>query len=319
MANSRIIATASYLPEKIITNLELSKTVETTDEWITERTGIKQRHIATEGELTSDLAFKSAQKILEKTSLKAEEIDMIVVATTTPDLTFPSTATILQAKLGAKKAFAFDVQAVCSGFVFALATANNFIKSGQVKNALVVGAETLSRIVNWQDRNTCVLFGDGAGAVLLQATEEKNRGIIASNLHSDGTLCNILKTTGGASLNQISGVIEMSGKEVFKHAVEKMVSSVLACLQQAGLNTKDVDLLVPHQANTRILDAVATRLDLAAEKTVITVPFHANTSAASIPLALDHAISQNRLKDGDVIVLEALGGGLTWGSIVLRW
>ena len=316
---SRIIATGSHLPQKIVTNSDLVKTVETSNEWIIERTGIEQRHIAAEGELTSDLAAAAAKKAIANSGLKAEEIEMIIVATTTPDLTFPATATTVQAKIGAKAAFAFDIQAVCSGFVFAIATADNFIKSGQVKNALVIGADKLSSIVDWQDRNTCVLFGDGAGAVILQATEEENRGIIASSLYSDGTLNDILKTSGGPSSNQKSGFIEMAGKEVFKHAVDKMVKSVIATLAKAGLNTKDIDLLVPHQANLRILNAVATRLELPEEKVIVTVQKHANTSAASIPLALDHANSQKKIKDGDVVVLEALGGGLTWGSVVLKW
>jgi len=317
--HSKISATGSYLPKKILLNAELAKTVETSDEWITDRTGIKQRHVVSEGELTSDIAAHAVLKTLEKAGKKAEEIDLIIVATTTPDLTFPATATTVQAKIGAINAFAFDIQAVCSGFVYALATADNFIKSGQVKNALVIGAETLSRIVNWEDRNTCVLFGDGAGAVLLEATSEENCGIIASDLHSDGTLNSLLKTTGGPSFNQQTGFIEMAGKEVFKHAVEKMSKSVLSVLEKAGLTSKDIDLLVPHQANARILNAVATRLEIPEEKVVLTVHDHANTSAASIPLALDYANSQGRIKKGDVVVLEALGGGLTWGSVVLRW
>ncbi len=316
---SRIIATGSHLPQKTVTNSDLVKTVETSNEWIIERTGIEQRHIAAEGELTSDLAAAAAKKAIANSGLKAEEIEMIIVATTTPDLTFPATATTVQAKIGAKAAFAFDIQAVCSGFVFAITTADNFIKSGQVKNALVIGADKLSSIVDWQDRNTCVLFGDGAGAVILQATEEENRGVIASSLYSDGTLNEILKTSGGPSSNQKSGFIEMAGKEVFKHAVDKMVKSVIATLAKAGLTTKDIDLLVPHQANLRILNAVATRLELPEEKVIVTVQKHANTSAASIPLALDHANSQKKIKDGDVVVLEALGGGLTWGSVVLKW
>jgi 3-oxoacyl-[acyl-carrier-protein] synthase III len=315
---SKIIATGSYLPKKILTNSDLEKIVDTTNDWIIERTGINQRHIAAEGELTSDLATKATQELLKKTNLKADEIEMIIVATTTPDLTFPSTATSLQAKIGAKNAFAFDIQAVCSGFVFALTTADNFIKSGQVKNALVIGAETLSRIVDWKDRNTCVLFGDGAGAVLLQATHD-DCGIIASDLHSDGNLNDILKTSGGPSSNQKSGFIEMAGKEVFKHAVEKMSKSVLSALSKADLTTKDIDLLIPHQANLRILNAVATRLELPSEKVIITLQNQANTSAASIPLALDFANSQGKIKSGDLIVLEALGGGLTWGSVVLKW
>lgn len=316
---SKIIATGSYLPEKFLTNQDLEKIVDTTNDWIIERTGIKKRHIAAENELTSDIAAKAAQRALEKSSINPSDIEMIIVATTTPDLTFPATATTVQAKLGASKAFAFDIQAVCSGFVYATTVANNFIKAKQVKNALVIGADVLSRIVNWQDRNTCVLFGDGAGAIILEATEDQNSGIIAANLHSDGSLNDILKTSGGPSFNQKSGFIEMAGKEVFKHAVDKMVKSVLSTLEKANLTTKDIDLLVPHQANARILSAVASRLNLSQEKVVLTVENHANTSAASIPLALDYANSQNRIKKGDVVVLEALGGGLTWGSIVLRW
>lgn len=315
---SKITATGSYLPKKILTNSDLEKIVDTTSEWIIERTGITQRHIAADDELTSDIATKAAQHLLKKSSFDVDEIEMIIVATTTPDLTFPSTATTVQAKLGAKNAFAFDIQAVCSGFIYALTVADNFIKSGQVKNALVIGAETLSRIVDWKDRNTCVLFGDGAGAALLQISDDES-GIIASNLHSDGLLNNLLKTSGGASSNQKSGFIEMAGKEVFKHAVDKMAKSVLSTLAKAELSVKDIDLLIPHQANLRILNSVATRLELPEEKVILTVQKHANTSAASIPLALDFANESGRLKSKDVLVLEALGGGLTWGSVVLRW
>ncbi len=319
MFSSKIISTGSYLPEKILTNFDLEKIVETTNEWILERTGIEKRHIAATDELTSDIATKAALRALEKSTISVEEIDLIILATTTPDLTFPATATTIQAKLGAKNAFAFDIQAVCSGFVFAIATADNFIKSGQVKNALVIGADILSRIVDWKDRNTCVLFGDGAGAVLLQATQEENRGIIATDLHSDGALNDILKTSGGTASTQKSGFIEMAGKEVFKHAVEKMSKSVLSVLHKAGLGVENIDLLVPHQANLRILNAVATRLKIPAEKVILTVQSHANTSAASIPLALDHANESGKIKKDDIVVLEALGGGLTWGSVVVRW
>lgn len=315
---SKITDTGSYLPKKILTNSDLMKMVETSDEWIFERTGIKKRHIAADGELTSDIALKAAENALKNSTIKAEEIEMIILATTTPDLTFPATATTVQAKLNAKKAFAFDVQAVCSGFVYAISIADNFIKSGQVKNALVIGADILSRIVDWKDRNTCVLFGDGAGAVLLQASEDDS-GIIAADLHSDGTLNDILKTSGGVASTQKSGFIEMAGKEVFKHAVEKMAKSVFDSLGKAGLKASDIDLLVPHQANLRILNAVATRLELPAEKVILTVEDHANTSAASIPLALDFANKNGRIKKGDILVLEALGGGLTWGSVVLKW
>jgi 3-oxoacyl-[acyl-carrier-protein] synthase-3 len=316
---AKITATGSYVPSKIVTNFDLSKEVETSDEWIVERTGIKQRHIADKSELTSDLAFKASQNLLDTYKMKAEEIDMIIVATTSPDLTFPSTACILQNKLKAHKAFCFDVQAVCSGFIYALSIANNFIQNGSAKKVLVVGSETLSRIVDWNDRNTCVLFGDGAGAVMLEASTAENCGIISYSLHSDGSLIDILKTSGGSSFNQKAGFIEMSGREVFKHAVEKMANSVLETLAKVNLSVDDIDLLVPHQANLRILNSVATRLKIPAEKIIITVENHANTSAASIPLALDFANKNNKIKKGDLIVLEALGGGLTWGSIALRW
>lgn len=319
MIKSKITSTGSYLPEKFLTNFDLAKIVETSDEWVVERTGIKQRHIVAADEMTSDMAVKAALQALKAHHIKAEEIEMIVVATTTPDLTFPATATTVQAKLGAKKAFAFDIQAVCSGFVYAINIADNFIKSGQVKNALVIGADALSRIVDWSDRNTCVLFGDGAGAVLLEATHEADSGIIACDLHSDGSLNGLLKTSGGTSSSQKAGFIEMQGKEVFKHAVDKMAKSVLSCLKKADLKAEDIDLLVPHQANLRILNAVADKLKLPLEKVILTVENHGNTSAASIPLALDFANKNNRLKKGDIVVLEALGGGLTWGSVVLRW
>lgn len=316
---SKIIATGSYLPKKFLTNFDLEKIVDTTSDWIVERTGIHQRHIAADNELTSDIATAAAKKAIEKSGLKIEEIEMIILATTTPDLTFPATATTVQAKLKATNAFAFDIQAVCSGFIYAIVTADNFIKSGQVKNAVVIGADILSRIIDWKDRNTCVLFGDGAGAVVLQATDEENSGIMGCKLSSDGSLNDMLKTSGGTSSNQQSGFIQMAGKEVFKHAVEKMSKSVLTVLDKVNLTVKDIDFLVPHQANARILSAVANRLELDESKVILTVENHANTSAASIPLALDYANSLNKFKRGDVLVLEALGGGLTWGSVVLRW
>jgi 3-oxoacyl-[acyl-carrier-protein] synthase-3 len=316
---SQIIAVGSYLPQKILTNSDLEKLVETTEEWIVERTGIKQRHIAAENEFTSDLAFQASRRALKNSGLSVNEIELIIVATTTPDLTFPSTASILQKKLSASKAFAFDIQAVCSGFVYALTTAHSYILSGLVKNALVVGAETLSRIVDWSDRNTCILFGDGAGAVVLQATKKENSGILGCSLHSDGSLCDILKTSGGVSTTKSAGIIEMEGREVFKHAIEKMSSSVLSTLSKANLTCDQIDWLVPHQANLRIISAVATKLKLPIQKVILTVENHGNTSAASIPLALDYAVSKNLFKKGDLIILEALGGGLTWGSVALCW
>jgi len=319
MVNAKIIASGSYVPEKFLTNFDLEKMVDTSDEWILERTGISKRHIAAKDELTSDLATKAAQKAISNAKIDIDEIDMIIVATTTPDLTFPSTAVIVQAKLGAKNAFAFDIQAVCSGFIYALSTANNFIKSGQVKNVLVIGAETISKIIDWQDRNTCVLFGDGAGAVVLSATDDTKSGIISTRLYSDGNLVDMLKTTGGPSSTGESGYITMKGKEVFKHAVEKMGNCVIKSLEAANLKPEDIDLLIPHQANARILTAVAKRLELPMEKVIMTVQNHANTSAASIPLALDYALENNRIKKGDIVVMEALGGGLTWGSVVVKW
>ncbi|MCE3255220.1 MAG: fabH [Rickettsiaceae bacterium] len=322
--NAQIISTGSYLPQKFLTNFDLEKTIDTTNEWIVERTGINKRHIAAEGELTSDIGYKAAKIALEKSGLQMKDIGMIIFATTTPDLTFPSTAAILQQKLTVgdtekSHCFAFDVQAVCSGFVYALNIANNFIKLGQVKNALVIGADVLSRIVDWKDRNTCVLFGDGAGAVVLSATADNKRGIIANDLYSDGSLSGILNTSGGVSSSQNSGFIQMQGKEVFKHAVDKMVKSVIDVLAKANLEPKDIDWLIPHQANARILSSVAKKLGLSEEKVIMTVADHANTSAASIPLALDFALKNNKIKKGDIVVFEALGGGLTWGSVVVRW
>lgn len=319
MTNAKIISTGSYLPSKILTNFDLEKMVETSDEWITERTGIKQRHIADDNELTSDLAFKAAQDAIKTANINKDDIELIVFATTTPDRTFPSSATILQNKLGiSNKCFAFDVQAVCCGFIYALNIANNFIKTGQVKTALVVGAETISRIVDWTDRNTCVLFGDGAGAVILQATEE-DKGILNCKMHSDGQYGPLLDTSGGVSLNQKSGLIHMEGREIFKLAVNKMSDCVFENLQECGLTASDISLLVPHQANKRIIDGVGRKLGLPEEKVILTVHNHANTSAASVPLALDYALKNNKIKDNDIIVLEALGGGLTWGSIIIKW
>ncbi|MFT6106841.1 MAG: 3-oxoacyl-[acyl-carrier-protein] synthase-3 [Rickettsiales bacterium] len=317
--NSKIISSGSYLPEKFLTNFDLEKTIETTNEWIVERTGINKRHIASTDELTSDIGSKAAKLAIEKAKLKAEDIDIIILATTTPDLTFPATATTIQDKLGATNAFAFDIQAVCSGFVYALSVADNFIKLGKARNVVVIGADILSRIVDWKDRNTCVLFGDGAGAVLLQATEDQSSGILATKLYSDGKLNSILQTSGGVASTKNAGIIQMQGKDVFKHAVDKMSKSVIDVLKEANLEKKDIDWLIPHQANARILLSVAKKLDLSLDKVVMTVADHANTSAASIPLALDFALENNKIKKGDIVVFEALGGGLTWGAAVIRW
>jgi 3-oxoacyl-[acyl-carrier-protein] synthase-3 len=319
MTSSKIVSIGSFLPKNRISNFDLEKKVETSNDWIVERTGIRFRHCV-ENELTSDIAAKAAQNAIKSSDLTKDDIDLIIIATTTPDLTFPSTATIVQEKIGAKNAFAFDLQAVCSGFVYALATADSFIKSGQAKNALVIGAETLSKIIDWSDRTTCVLFGDGAGAVILSETDSKDKSqIISSKLYSAGQYSNILKTSGGVSFSKNAGYIEMAGKEVFRHAVEKMSSSVLSIVKDSGFTMEDVDWIVPHQANSRILSAVGKKLNFPTDKIIVTVDQHANTSAASIPLALDVASGKDKIRKGDLVVLEALGGGLTWGAILLRY
>ncbi len=313
----------SYLPEKVVTNQEMEEIVDTTDEWIIERTGIRQRHIAAEGELTSDLAIKAAQKALQDASLDAGDIDLIVLATSTPDQTFPATATRVQAALGMTKGAAFDVQAVCSGFIYALSTADNFIRAGQAKHALVIGAETFSRILDWEDRATCVLFGDGAGAVVISAEESEggpqDRGILSSHLHSDGRYNDLLYVDGGVSSTKSTGYLRMKGKEVFRHAVVKLANVVQEALDFNGLETGDVDMVIPHQANKRILDATVRKLKIDPAKVMVTVQKHANTSAASIPLALDEAVREKRIARGDIVMLEAMGGGFTWGSCLIRW
>jgi 3-oxoacyl-[acyl-carrier-protein] synthase III len=312
-----------YLPANIVSNDALAKRVDTSDEWIASRTGIRQRHIAAENERTSDLATEAAKKALAQAGLKAEALDMIVVATTTPDHTFPATATQVQAKLGNTTGFAFDVQAVCTGFVYALSIADNFIKTGQVKTALVIGAETFTRILDWQDRTTCVLFGDGAGAVILQAEDglpdKSQRGVLSTHLHSDGRFKDALFVSGGAGSNGQVGMVRMNGQEVFRHAVQKLADVVEEALAANGMTGKDIDWLVPHQANQRIIDGMARKLGLPSERVVSTVARHANTSAASIPLALAEAASDGRIKPGQLVLLEAIGGGLTWGASVIRW
>jgi 3-oxoacyl-[acyl-carrier-protein] synthase-3 len=318
MVNSKIIGSGSYLPQKILTNFDLEDMVETSDEWIFERTGIRERHIVERDELTSDLALNASLGAINSAGIDKNEIDMIIVATTTPDRTFPSTATILQNKLDIITGFAFDVQAVCSGFIYALNIANNFIKTGQIKTALVVGAETMSRIVDWTDRNTCVLFGDGAGAVVLQATEEK-KGIMNCILYSDGRYGNLLNTTGGVSMNQRTGYIYMEGREVFKHAINKIGDCIIENLKFCGLTCDEVDLLISHQANIRIIRGVMEKLKLSDEKSIFTIEKQGNTSTASIPLAIDYALKNNRINDNDIVVLDAFGGGLTWGSVVIKW
>ncbi|MBL4740432.1 MAG: ketoacyl-ACP synthase III [Sneathiella sp.] len=323
MRRSVITATGSYLPERILTNAELSKMVDTSDEWIVSRSGIKQRHIAADGELTSDLATKAAEAALKSAGLTSADIDLVLVATATPDETFPATATTVQRKLGMKHGFAFDIQAVCTGFIYALATADNFIKAGQANRALVIGAETFSRIIDWEDRTTCVLFADGAGAVILEASEEEgtnqDRGILTSHLHSDGTHHDLLYVDGGPSSTQTTGYLRMAGKEVFRHAVTNLASVVGEALEATGLKPDDIDWLVPHQANKRIIDGTGRKLKMPPEKVVVTVDRHGNTSAASVPLALDEAVRDGRVKRGDVLLLEAMGGGFTWGSALVRW
>jgi len=315
---SVILGCGAYLPPTIVTNQELAERIDTSDDWITQRTGIRQRHIAAPEQFTSDLAFEAATRALAHAGLNADEIDLIVLATATPDNTFPATATRVQAKLGMRRGVAFDVQAVCSGFIFALATADNFLKAGQAKTALVIGAETFSRILDWEDRQTCVLFGDGAGAVVLRA-EEGERGILSTHIHSDGGGYDLLYVDGGPSSTRTSGHLRMNGKEVFRHAVTRLSEVVEETLAQHSLTGRDIDWLVPHQANKRIIDSVGKKLGLAPDQVVLTVGDHANTSAASVPLALASAVADGRIKPGHLVLLEAMGGGLTWGAGLVRW
>jgi len=316
---SRIIGTGSYLPARVLTNAELEKQIETTSEWIVERTGIRERHIAAEGELTSDLAQQAAEKAIEAAGIDAGEIELIVVATTTSDRVFPSTACVLQAKLGITNGCpAMDVQAVCSGFVYAVSVADQFIRSGQVKTALVVGAETLSRITDWTDRSNCMLWGDGAGAVVLRASEQP--GIIATHLHADGRYQDLLFVDGGVSLKKEGACyMRMSGNAVFKMAVNTLDAIVDETLAANGLQKTDIDWLVPHQANIRIIQATAKKLGMSMESVVVTVDRHGNTSAASIPLALDTAVREGKIKPGELVLMEAFGGGFTWGSVLVRF
>ncbi|MBL3570241.1 3-oxoacyl-ACP synthase [Rhodovulum sulfidophilum] len=311
-----------YLPARVVENAEFEATLDTSDEWIRSRSGIERRHFAAEGETTSQMAIAAARAALDDAGLEADEIDAIVLATSTADLTFPSAATMVQAGLGMSRGFAYDVQAVCAGFVFAMANANAMIAAGLARRVLVIGAETFSRIMDWTDRGTCVLFGDGAGALILEAAEgtgaAENRGILAVDLNSDGRHREILYVDGGVSTGT-TGHLVMHGKEVFRHAVEKLADTAHSALDKAGLTGADVDWLVPHQANLRIIKATAQRLHLPMEKVIVTVQDHGNTSAASIPLALSVGRREGRIKDGDLVVTEAIGGGLAWGSVVLRW
>jgi 3-oxoacyl-[acyl-carrier-protein] synthase III len=320
---ARVIGCGGYLPERIVSNAELAERLDTSDEWIVQRTGIRQRHVAAPGELTSDLARKAAERALAQAGMSGADLDLIVLATATPDNTFPATATRLQAQLGMKKGCAFDVQAVCSGFIYALATADNFIRAGQAKTALVVGAETFSRILDWQDRATCVLFGDGAGALVLRAVRAEGTpnepGVLSTHLHSDGCGYDILYVDGGPSSTATTGFLRMEGKEVFRHAVHRLAEVVDEALAANGLSARDLDWLVPHQANRRIIDSMAKKLDLPASKVVITIDRHANTSAASVPLALAEAAADGRIRPGHLVLVEAMGGGLTWGAALVRW
>ncbi len=318
-----IAGVGSYLPERVVTNDDLAKCVDTSDEWIRERTGIKQRHIAADGETTCDLAVHAAQRALEDAGMAASDIDLIVLATSTPDNTFPATATLVQARLGITQGSAFDIQAVCSGFVFALNTANALVTTGQANHVLVIGAETFSRILDWEDRGTCVLFGDGAGAVVLSGQDgsgdNTDRGILAAKVRSDGRHYDKLFVDGGVSSTQTVGKLRMQGPEVFKHAVKNISSIITETAEIAGISVSDVDWFVPHQANKRILDGTARKLKLDPGQIVITVDMHGNTSAASVPLALDIAVKDGRIKKGDLVLLEAMGGGFTWGAVLVRW
>jgi 3-oxoacyl-[acyl-carrier-protein] synthase-3 len=313
----------AYLPNNVVTNADLARKVDTSDEWITSRTGIKQRHLVSGNEKTSDLALNAARAALDDAGLEAGDLDAIMLATTTPDETFPATATVVQAALGMTRGFAMDVQAVCSGFIFAMATANSYLVTGQAETILVIGAETFSKILDWTDRTTCVLFGDGAGAVVLQSGTgsgtNADRGILVSKLRSDGRLHDALYVDGGPGSTQTTGHVRMQGREVFRHAVVNLADIVHEVLDEAGLGIGDIDWVVPHQANKRIIDGAAKRLGLDPAKVVITVDHHANTSAASVPLALAEAVGDGRIKKGDLVLLEAMGGGFTWGANLVRW
>lgn len=320
MSRRSIIAgTGAALPPRRVTNAELAERVETSHEWIVERTGIEARHIAADGETTATLATEAAEKALAAAGLAAGEIGLIVLATATPDQTFPASATLVQTRLGIDDCIAFDVQAVCTGFLYALSIADNMLKGGMADHALVIGSETFSRILDWEDRATCVLFGDGAGAIVLSAEETQDRGVLATRLHADGRHNELLYVDGGVSSTGTVGKVRMKGKEVFRHAVTNLADVLGETLEAAGHDAAEIDWVVPHQANKRILDATAKKLNLDPEKVIVTVDQHANTSAASVPLALDVAVKDGRIKRGDLIVLEAMGGGFTWGAAVVRY
>ena len=319
--SSVIVGCGGYLPEKILTNDELAQQVDTSDSWIKERTGIHERHIAADGQYTSDLAAEAARIALADAGLSASDIDLVIVATTTPDLTFPATAAIVQAKLGIQQGAAFDLQAVCSGFIYAISTADKFLRCAQHKRALVIGAETFSRILDWQDRSTCVLFGDGAGAFVLEARDVEDaddRGVIASHLRCEGSLVDLLHVDGGVSSTQTVGHVRMQGNKVFREAVNRISSAMMTVFEESGVSPNEIDWFVPHQANERIIAGVVKKLNLRDDQVISTIAKHGNTSAASIPLAYRHGVEDGRIKTGDLVMLEAMGGGLTWGAALLR-
>jgi 3-oxoacyl-[acyl-carrier-protein] synthase-3 len=320
---SVIRGVGAYLPKRVLTNDDLSRLVDTSDEWIRERTGIEARHVAEPGELTSDLGIGAARQALVRAGVDPVDIDLVVCATATPDRTFPATAVRIQSALGVTQGAAFDVQAVCSGFIYALAVADNFIKSGQTRRALVVGAETFSRILDWEDRNTCVLFGDGAGALVLEAQSQvggrEDRGILATRIRSDGRYEDLLYVDGGPGSTKTTGHLRMNGREVFRHAVQKISGVIEETLVESGYAPEEIDLFVPHQANKRILDGIAKRLGIPQHKVVTTLAKHGNTSAASVPLALNQAFEEHRIREGSTLLMEAMGGGFTWGAVLARW
>ncbi len=323
LSRATVAGSGAYLPERVVTNADLEGVVQTTDAWIVARTGIARRHMAADDEVTSDLALKAARAAMADAGVTADDIDLIVLATTTPDMTFPATATRVQAELGVTRGAAFDVQAVCAGFVYALGVANNALMLNQFDCALVIGAETFTRLLDWEDRSTCVLFGDGAGAVVLKREDWDGdaaaRGILSTHIHSDGRFYDLLYVDGGPASTGTTGHVRMQGPEVYKHAVTKLADSVQEALDANGLTIDEVDWFVPHQANKRIIDSTAKKLGLSEDKVILTVQDHANTSAASIPLAIDAGVRDGRIKKGDLLVLEAIGGGLAWGSSVVRW
>ncbi len=323
MIRSHVIGCGAYLPKTVLTNHDLAKRVDTSDDWIVTRTGIRERRVAGPGEKTSDLAFEAAHAALAGAGVAADDLDLVICATTTPDETFPSVATKVQMRLGMTRGAAFDVQAVCSGFIYGLAVADNFIRCGQARTVLLIGAECMTRLLDWNDRTTCVLFGDGAGAVVLKAEigsgGNEDRGVLNTKIFSDGRLHDMLYVDGGPSSTQTTGHLRMHGKEVFRHAVTNIAASIVASLDHAGLQVADIDWFVPHQANQRILDGTSKKLGIPPQKVVSTVALHGNTSAASVPLALATAVGDGRIKRGDLVLLEAMGGGITWGAALLRW